>query len=89
MPQGLHMFGSGSTRHKVMAGSQVEPDPARCVQCGICSFYCPVGIDVRSHVWRGESIVHSQCLTCGECIKRCPRAVLQFAHTGLFSGGGP
>lgn len=81
------MFETNPTRQQVMAGGQVQPDPARCVQCGICSFYCPVGIDVRIHVWRGQAVVHSQCLTCGECIKRCPRAVLHFERTGLFERG--
>ena len=31
-------------RHAVLSTGQVVPDPARCVQCGICSYNCPVGI---------------------------------------------
>jgi len=56
----------------------VVPEPSRCVQCGICSFHCPVEIDVRRHVWRGEPVIDSHCLTCGECVKRCPRGLLRF-----------
>ena len=56
----------------------VVPEPSRCVQCGICSFHCPMGIDVRRHVWRGEPVKDSHCLTCGECVKRCPRGLLRF-----------
>jgi NAD-dependent dihydropyrimidine dehydrogenase PreA subunit len=63
---------------------QVVPDPARCVQCGICSFVCPVEIDVRRHAWSGEPVVHSNCLTCGQCVMRCPRGVLKFERTDLF-----
>jgi ferredoxin len=37
-----------------------------------------MGIDVRRHVWRGEPVYDSQCLTCGECVKRCPRGLLRF-----------
>ena len=73
------------TRHASMAQGQVVPDPSRCVQCGICSFNCPVEIDVRRHAWQGLPVVHSQCLTCGECVKRCPRGVLKFELTDLFS----
>jgi Pyruvate/2-oxoacid:ferredoxin oxidoreductase delta subunit len=62
----------------------VVPEPARCVQCGICSYYCPIDIDVRRHVWRNEAITHSVCLTCGECVTRCPRDVLRFEQTDLF-----
>jgi hypothetical protein len=29
-------------------------DSARCVQCGICTCNCQIGIDVRSHAWRGN-----------------------------------
>lgn len=63
---------------------QVVPDPARCVQCGICSFYCPVGIDIRHHAWIGQPVKDSYCLTCAECIRRCPRSVLRFERTGLI-----
>ena len=79
------IFGKSSTRREVLAGGHVVPDPARCVQCGICSYNCPIEIDVRAHVWRGESITHSDCLTCGECVSRCPRGVLRFEHTDLFA----
>ena len=56
----------------------VVPDASRCVQCGCCTYNCPIGIDVRSHAWRGKAIHDSHCLTCGECVKRCPRGVLTF-----------
>lgn len=35
-------------------------------------------IDVRRHVWRGEPVHDSHCLTCGECVERCPRGLLRF-----------
>jgi len=79
-------FGSDINRRLVLATGHVVPDPLRCVQCGICSYNCPIDIDVRAHAWRGESIKHSECLTCGECVKRCPRGVLRFSQTDLFEG---
>ena len=74
-------------KHTVLSSGQVVPDSARCVQCGICSYNCPVGIDVRAHAWSGEPVQHPQCLTCGECVARCPRGVLRFEKTNLFARG--
>jgi len=76
-----------SQRREVLATGHVVPEQARCVQCGICSFNCPLGIDVRRHAWLGEPIDDSHCLTCGECVRRCPRGVLSFERTELFKKG--
>jgi ferredoxin len=73
------------SRHEARAEAQVVPDPARCVQCGICSFNCPMEIDVRAHAHRGIPIHDSHCLTCSECVKRCPRGVLSFERIPLFT----
>ena len=73
-----------ATRRQALATGYVVPDPARCVQCGICSFNCPIGIDVRRHAWTGTPIRENRCLTCGECVFRCPRGVLSFVRTNLF-----
>lgn len=85
----LGLFKRDASRHTVLAMGQVVPDPARCVQCGICTYNCPIGIDVRAHAWSGEPVKHSQCLTCGECVARCPRGVLRFEQTDLFRKGEP
>ena len=75
-------------RHEVLAAGWVVPEPVRCVQCGICSFSCPIDIDVRRHAWLGEPVKDRHCLTCGECVARCPRGVLRFARSDLFERGG-
>jgi len=75
---------SESTRRQVLTSGHVVPDSSRCVQCGICSYHCPINIDVRRHAWLGECVEDSHCLTCGECVARCPRGVLQFEQTDLF-----
>lgn len=61
-----------------LAFSAIIPESERCVQCGICSFNCPLGIDVRLHALQGQPVIDSACLTCGECVRRCPRGVLRF-----------
>ena len=76
-----------SQRREVLVAGHVVPKRTRCVQCGICSFNCPIGIDVRRHAWLGVNIEASQCLTCGECVRRCPRGVLSFERTELFKKG--
>ncbi len=73
-----------STRRKALVEGCVVPDAARCVQCGICSYNCPIGIDVRRHAWTGEPVHDSHCLTCGECVERCPRGVLRFERISIF-----
>jgi heterodisulfide reductase subunit C len=74
-----------STRRQVIVQGQVVPDFARCVQCGLCTYHCPIGIDIRHHAWQGVPIKDSRCLTCGECVARCPRGVLRFEKTNMFS----
>ena len=75
------------SRREALAKAYVVPEPGRCVQCGICTYNCPLGIDVRRHAWRGEPVRDSHCVTCGECISRCPRGVLHFERTHLFKQG--
>ncbi len=77
-------FYEEAKRRAVLVAGQVVPDTTRCVQCGICSFNCPMGIDVRAHAWRGEPVVNSRCLTCGQCVTRCPRGVLRFERISIF-----
>ena len=70
--------------HEKLSEAQVVPDAAICVQCGMCTYNCPMGIDVRAHAWRGKAIRDSHCLTCSECVNRCPRGVLRFERIPLF-----
>jgi Fe-S-cluster-containing hydrogenase component 2 len=73
-----------ATHRAALVSGCVVPDQARCVQCGICSYNCPIGIDVRRHAWLGQPVKDSHCLTCGECVARCPRGVLRFERTNIF-----
>ena len=81
----LNIFKSDSSKRAVLSKGHVVSESSRCVQCGICSYNCPIGIDVRAHVWRNEAVDHSECLTCGECVVRCPRGVLSFAEIDIFA----
>jgi ferredoxin len=57
---------------------QVTADASRCVQCGICGYNCPVGIEVREYARRGQNVTDSRCIACGECIAKCPRGTLRW-----------
>ena len=76
---------SETHRLQALISGHVVPEPEKCIQCGICSFNCPIGIDVRLHAWTGAHIEDPKCLTCGECIERCPRGVLHLEKTELFT----
>ncbi|MDP1547547.1 MAG: 4Fe-4S binding protein [Anaerolineales bacterium] len=83
----MNIFKRSSRKRITLAEGHVVPDASRCVQCGICSYNCPIEIDVRAYVWRSDSINRSECLTCGECVARCPRGALRFERTDLFNEG--
>jgi ferredoxin len=76
-------------KRRAMVSALVVADYSRCVECGICSYNCPVGIDVRQHVRREVPIADRACLTCGECVARCPRGTLRFEQSKVFSERGP
>jgi ferredoxin len=78
-----HAWRKKASRQQLSATGWVIPESTRCVQCGICSFYCPIEIDVRRHAWLGEAVKDSYCITCGECVARCPRGVLSFGESSL------
>lgn len=63
-------------RVRFLARGIVVAEPGRCVQCGICSFSCPSGIDVRAVAREGLAVTDRRCLLCGSCVARCPRGTL-------------
>ena len=83
----LDWFSDDKRKHQALATAWVVPEPSRCVQCGVCTFHCPMGIDVRRLVWLGEPVKDARCLTCGECVKRCPRGLLRFESITLIAVG--
>lgn len=76
-------------KRRAMVSALVVADVSRCVECGICTYNCPVGIDVRLHVRLEVPIADTACLTCGECVARCPRTTLRFEETSVFSSRDP
>ena len=71
-------------KRRAMISAIVVAEPARCVECGICSYNCPLGIDVRSKARQGLPVADAYCLTCGECVARCPRGTLRLEQAAVF-----
>ncbi|MBI5035371.1 MAG: 4Fe-4S dicluster domain-containing protein [Chloroflexi bacterium] len=60
------------------ANFHIATDATRCVQCGICGFNCPVGIQVREYAREGRTVDDERCIGCGLCVAKCPRGTLRF-----------
>ncbi|MBD3314789.1 MAG: hypothetical protein GF344_03305 [Chitinivibrionales bacterium] len=52
-----------------------------CMECGLCSKYCEMGIDVRYYAQRGRDFARAGCVGCGICSYVCPRGVLRLENT--------
>ncbi len=72
-------------KRRAMISAIVVAEQVRCVECGICSYNCPLGIDVRARVRQGLPLADGHCLTCGECVARCPRGTLRFETSAVFA----
>lgn len=78
------LFDQEVQRRRALAIAVIHTDSARCVQCGVCSYNCPMDFDMRRLVRERRPITHSQCLSCGQCVARCPRGVLSFEPSPIF-----
>ena len=67
---------------------RITTNGAQCIECGNCSTYCEMGIDVRSYAQKGENIIRASCVGCGICSAVCPRGVLNLENgpkTGRYN----
>lgn len=78
------LFEQEIRRRRALATTIVRAEPIRCVQCGVCSYSCPMGVDIRRLVREHLPITHSYCLSCGQCVARCPRGVLSLEPSPIF-----
>ncbi len=82
-----NLLGRDKQRRQAMVSAVVVAESARCVECGICTYNCPLGIDVRTHARLGQPVSDSYCLTCGDCVARCPRGTLRLEASAVFDEG--
>ena len=77
-----HLFGAAAPvpeAARIGPDKVVTPDGSRCVQCGACSFSCPIGIQVRDFARHGQCVDDPRCVQCGQCVEVCPRGTLRWA----------
>lgn len=55
-------------------------DKARCVECGLCLAYCPVGAIIRDG--KKYKITYDYCKGCGICAAECPRGAIEMKPEG-------
>lgn len=49
---------------------KVRRNLERCTDCGICSLYCPMNINLSE----SEYVHNRNCIHCGQCSEKCPKA---------------
>lgn len=76
-------------RLRLLAGGVVLADAARCVQCGLCAWNCPMGVDTRAYARAGLPITDAACILCGSCVAHCPRGTLRLAVPEAAEAGTP
>ena len=70
--------GNGEGHLPKLVDGHVAADASRCVQCGVCGYNCPVGIQVRDYAREGKIVDDARCVKCGLCIEKCPRGTLRW-----------
>ena len=55
---------------------------SKCVECGLCLAYCPVGSVYKSEN-KGFVISYDYCKGCGICAKECPSGAIEMQPEGV------
>lgn len=66
-------------RLRLLGRGLVVAEPGRCVECGLCAFNCPMGVDTRRYARAGLPVTDAACILCGSCVVHCPRGTLRLA----------
>lgn len=65
-------------RLRLLGRGLVVAEAGRCIECGLCAWNCPVGVDTRRYARHGLPVTDPSCILCGSCIAHCPRSTLRF-----------
>jgi ferredoxin-type protein NapH len=64
------------------ASLRLKADASACSDCKLCTYNCPMSLDVNSMV-KNEKMEHSDCILCGTCVDNCSKNVIRYS----FSAG--
>lgn len=61
-------------------------DEKRCIHCGLCSEFCPMGsIHIPEEKDKGLPVVEGICIKCQACILKCPKGAFYFDDPAFLS----
>ncbi|THB63116.1 MAG: 4Fe-4S binding protein, partial [Desulfovibrio sp.] len=68
----MHAVAGNTSQRKISSG-------AHCIECGLCSKYCQMGIPVMEFAKNAQPFdnANSSCIQCGICVSVCPVRNLQ------------
>lgn len=69
-------------RLRLLVHGLVVAAAGRCVECGLCAYNCPMGVDTRRYAREGLPVTDPACILCGSCVAHCPRGTLRLALAG-------
>jgi len=61
-----------------MPSLHLRPDKDNCIGCGRCAEKCPMSLDVKEMVKKGN-MKNAECILCGECIDICPQKAIAYS----------
>jgi ferredoxin-type protein NapH len=60
-----------------LRGLKLVSDPGKCKSCKMCTFKCPMNIDVMTNV-KGGTMLDTECFLCGNCVDSCKYEAIKF-----------
>jgi polyferredoxin len=51
---------------------KIRPSGNKCIECGNCNKECPMDIDVKSYIIKGQKVLSTECISCRNCVNACP-----------------
>ncbi len=64
---------------------RLSVDNSACTECGTCSDNCPMSLNVRAMVAKGD-VTNDDCVLCGTCVEGCRQGVLSLGFASSARG---
>ena len=82
LPEGPRVCASYGTPQSevsdfILGGYHVKLNKDKCIKCGACWVYCPLGV-IKETTDGYFEIDHDYCRPCGICAQECPEKAIEF-----------